>query len=117
MMFELSNPFDFLGRQVALGSEQPYAVAERVVKRAAFLPVLSPGLLLCYQGIMIKSTVISKKKRGPPATGKGEPIVVRMQPPSLASLDAWISKQKPPFPSRPEAIRRLVELGLKTKVK
>jgi hypothetical protein len=47
--------------------------------------------------------------------GKGEPIVVRMHPPALAVLDAWIAKQKQPYPSRPEAVRRLVELGLKVK--
>jgi hypothetical protein len=34
----------------------------------------------------------------------------------LRPLDAWIAKQKPK-PSRPEAIRRLVELGLKAKGK
>ncbi len=61
---------------------------------------------------MTKTTVISKKRRGPAPTGKGLPIVVRMQPDSLAVLDAWIGKQQPPFPSRPEAIRRLVEIGL-----
>jgi hypothetical protein len=33
----------------------------------------------------------------------------------LAGLDDWIAKQKQPFPSRPEAVRRLVELGLKAK--
>jgi len=66
---------------------------------------------------MKKQTVIPRKKRGPPATGKGEPVVVRMHPPMLAGLDEWISKQKQPFPSRPEAIRRLVELGLKVKGK
>jgi hypothetical protein len=38
-----------------------------------------------------------------------------MQPDALAALDAWIGKQKPPFPSRPEGVRRLVELGLKVK--
>lgn len=56
--------------------------------------------------------MIAKKKRGPAPTGKGEPIVVRMQPDAIAALDGWIGKQKPPFPSRPEAIRRLVEIGL-----
>jgi Arc/MetJ-type ribon-helix-helix transcriptional regulator len=66
---------------------------------------------------MKKQTVIPRKKRGPPATGKGEPVVVRMHPPILAGLDEWISKQKPPFPSRPEAVRRLVELGLTVKTR
>jgi hypothetical protein len=35
----------------------------------------------------------------------------------LAALDAWIAKQKEPELTRPEAIRRLVELGLKAKGK
>ena len=61
---------------------------------------------------MKKKTVISGKKRGPRASGKGEPVVVRMHPPQLRSLDDWIAKQRQPFPSRPEAIRRLVEIGL-----
>jgi hypothetical protein len=72
-------------------------------------PLLPVGPLVCYHGIMKKKTVIPRKKRGPPATGKGEPVVVRMHPPMLAELDEWIAKQKPPFPSRPEAVRRLVE--------
>jgi hypothetical protein len=61
---------------------------------------------------MARQTVIpKKKKRGPPATGKGTPIVVRMHDPGLAALDAWRKKQED-APSRPEAIRRLVEKGL-----
>jgi hypothetical protein len=36
---------------------------------------------------------------------------VRMQPPALAALDAWINLQDN-RPSRPEAIRRLVEQAL-----
>src|SRR5258708_285620 len=64
---------------------------------------------------MKNKTVIPQKKRGPPATGKGEPVVVRMHSPMLTDLDAWIAKQKQPFPTRPEAVRRLVEIGLKIK--
>jgi hypothetical protein len=66
---------------------------------------------------MKRKTMIPRKKRGPPATGKGEPVVVRMHPPMLIGLDEWIAKQKQPFPLRPEAVRRLVELGLKAKAK
>jgi hypothetical protein len=51
------------------------------------------------------------KKRGPPATGKGKPILVRLQPAQLAALDAWIARQDARL-SRPEAIRRLVEQAL-----
>jgi hypothetical protein len=36
-----------------------------------------------------------------------------MQPALLAN--AWIGKQKPPFPTHPEAARRLVEIVLKAK--
>lgn len=61
---------------------------------------------------MKKKTVIPKKKRGPPPTGQGEPVVVRMHPPHLKALDAWIAQQPQPFPSRPEAVRRLMERGL-----
>ena len=42
---------------------------------------------------MGKQTVLAKKRRGPGPTGKGEQIVVRMQPISLAALDAWVAKQ------------------------
>jgi hypothetical protein len=34
---------------------------------------------------------------------------------TLAALDAWIATQKEPELSRPEAIRRLVAIGLKAK--
>jgi hypothetical protein len=41
-------------------------------------------------------------------------IGVRVPPADVATLDAWIKKHAPEM-SRPEAIRRLVELGLKVK--
>jgi hypothetical protein len=60
--------------------------------------------------------VITKKKRGRPVTtGKGTLIGVRLLDDPLTTLDAWIARQKEPDLSRPEAIRRLVELGLKVK--
>jgi hypothetical protein len=62
--------------------------------------------------IMKKQTAISKKRRGPAPTGVGTPIVVRMHPAPLAALDAWIGRQDDTL-TRPEAIRRLVEAGLK----
>jgi hypothetical protein len=57
--------------------------------------------------------VIPRKRPGPAPTGKGQQIVVRIQPAPLANIDGWIKGQKEPDLSRPEAIRRLVELGLK----
>jgi hypothetical protein len=56
------------------------------------------------------------KKRGrgrPNTTGRGIGILVRLQPGPLNSLDGWANAQKDK-PSRPEAIRRLVDLGLKS---
>ena len=73
------------------------------------------GLLLRYRKIMPKSIRdIVKKGRGrPKTTGLGTGILVRMHD-QLDALDAWIKKQDDE-PSRPEAIRRLVELGLKVR--
>jgi hypothetical protein len=53
------------------------------------------------------------KKRGrPKTTGKGQQIGVRFLPPALDTIDSWIEAQPDPKPSRPEAIRRLVEKAL-----
>ena len=57
----------------------------------------------------------SKKLRGrPKTTGVGTLVGVRLLAGALGRLDTWVSKQKDK-PSRPEAIRRLVEVGLKAK--
>jgi hypothetical protein len=45
-------------------------------------------------------------------TGKGTLIGVRLLDDPLTKLDEWIARQKEEM-SRPEAIRRLVEIGLK----
>ena len=65
---------------------------------------------------MGKSISVNANKRGRPVTtGTGTIVGVRMLDRPLAALDAWISKQKEPELTRPEAIRRLVELGLTVK--
>ena len=51
------------------------------------------------------------RKRGPPATGKGLLVGVRLQPPQLHALDAWIATQ-PKKMSRPEAVRKLLASAL-----
>jgi hypothetical protein len=63
---------------------------------------------------MKRQTVKSRKKRryGPLPTGKGEPVLVRIQPPQLARLDTWIARHPDPKPTRPEALRRLAEKAL-----
>lgn len=42
-------------------------------------------------------------------------IMVRMPPDQLAALDAWISAQSDPKPSRPEAIRKALAEHLQAK--
>ena len=55
---------------------------------------------------------IPKKQRGRPSTGgRREGVMVRLEPAQFEALDGWIKKHD--VESRPEAIRRLVELGLK----
>jgi hypothetical protein len=53
------------------------------------------------------------KRRGPkPSGGRKLGIMVRLPPEHVAILDRWIAAQPDPKPSRPEAIRRLMEKGL-----
>jgi hypothetical protein len=65
---------------------------------------------------MAKSIRDIKKKIGrPKTTGSGAPQLVRMHDDQLSAVDAW--REKHGVTTRPEAIRRLVELGLKAKGK
>lgn len=61
---------------------------------------------------MESQSVLAKKKRGPAPTGKGQQVVVRLHPPLMKPLDAWIAAHPDPKPTRPEAIRRLLEKAL-----
>jgi hypothetical protein len=65
---------------------------------------------------MVNSTISDNRKKrvGRPPVG-AILIGVRVPPADVAILDAWIKKHAPNM-SRPEAIRRLVELGLKAKM-
>ena len=38
--------------------------------------------------------------------------MLRLQPGQLAKLDDWIARQPEPLPSRPEAVRRILEARL-----
>ena len=66
---------------------------------------------------MVKPAVSDKRKKriGRPPVG-AILIGVRVPPVGVAELDAWIKKHAPAL-SRPEAIRRLIELGLTVKTK
>jgi hypothetical protein len=56
-----------------------------------------------------------KKSRGRP-TVESEAVTVRIATEGLRAIDDW-RRQQEDLPGRPEAIRRLVELGLKAKGK
>jgi hypothetical protein len=84
------------------------------VRAGAEVRNLPLGLLLCYHKTMIKSSSDNTTPRWKRSAVKGTLIGVRLQPFHLKALDAWIAKQKPP-PTRPEAIRSFVELGLKAR--
>jgi hypothetical protein len=65
---------------------------------------------------MAKSIKVEPKKRGRPATGKDPLMGFRASPTMRASVVRWAENQ-PDTPTLSEAIRRLVELGLKVKGK
>jgi hypothetical protein len=62
---------------------------------------------------MAKTSVVPKKKRGPPPTGKGVQVGERWHPSELAAIDAWIASSTDKTLTRAHAIRRLVAIGLK----
>ena len=64
---------------------------------------------------MTRQTLLSekpKRKRGPAPSGVGTLVGVRLLPPNLSALDAWIAAHPEPRPSRPEAIRRILSQAL-----
>src|SRR5262249_56975901 len=75
----------------------------------------SPACFFCTPIIMPKQEKTVHKKRGRPAgRSYGETIPVRLSPALKDKVEAWASKQHD-TPSRSEALRRLVEMALKSK--
>jgi hypothetical protein len=64
----------------------------------------------------MSSKKVIPKKRGRPRTGKDPMLAFRAPPAFTAEVEAW-AKREPDSPSRSEALRRLVELGLAAKAK
>jgi hypothetical protein len=82
-----------------------------------FAALASPAYIWYVKFIMSisrtrKSTPDTKKKRGRgrPPTGALS-IHLRVPPAEIAGIDTWVAQQDDQ-PSRPEAIRRLAQLGL-----
>jgi hypothetical protein len=64
----------------------------------------------------MKSAITVIQKRGRPATGKTPMIALRATDEFRGSVEKWAAKQSDK-PKLSEAIRRLVELGLKARPK
>jgi hypothetical protein len=64
----------------------------------------------------LSNKVILKRKPGRPATGNDPVRAIRLSDEFLAKVDRWAAKQADE-PGRSEAIRRLVEIGLKANSK
>jgi hypothetical protein len=72
------------------------------------------GLSFVYTVNMKKAISVHKKQRGRPATGQDPLISARVPAPVAAAIAAWATTHGS---TRSQAIRRLVELGLKAKGK
>jgi len=59
---------------------------------------------------------VIRKRPGRPATGQDPVSAIRLSADIRESIDTWAARQ-PDKPSRSEAIRRLVEIGLRAKPK
>jgi hypothetical protein len=57
---------------------------------------------------------VVRKRPGRPATGQDPVTAIRLSKEMRAAVDNWAAEQ-PDGPGRSEAIRRLVEIGLKAK--
>ena len=91
---------------------QPVSLIIREPKAGAPCPTRGR----CYHVSMAKQPSDKpdkiKRRPGPPQAGAGTLIGVRLMADDLELLDQWRETQ-PDRPGRPEAIRRLVEEGVK----
>jgi hypothetical protein len=80
---------------------------------AGNIDTIVPSLILGYiENRAVSSKLVIPRKRGRPATGRDPLIAFRLPPESIAAIDAWAAQQ-PDGPSRSEALRRLIDLGMK----
>ena len=88
----------------------------RLSSSKAATATLRRNLALPLGSLAQSNKVISKKKAGRPATGNDPVRAIRLSDDFLAKVDTWAENLEDQ-PGRSEAIRRLVELGLKAKSK
>jgi hypothetical protein len=58
-----------------------------------------------------KNVAQKKRGRGRPATGQDPHISLRLSVETIAAAEAWAAQQ-PDKPTRSEALRRLIDLGM-----
>jgi hypothetical protein len=80
--------------------------------RAGAEAATSPRLAFTLYVIMAKSITVKRKKAGRPATGTEPLYGVRISDDLMGQIQKWGRENSA---TRSEAIRRLVELGLKVK--
>ncbi len=56
---------------------------------------------------------VERKKPGRPATYHDVKKIIALNEEKIAAVDSWRAEQKPPIPNFSEAVRRLIEIGLK----
>ena len=73
-----------------------------------------PRLASCYHEDMSKSSRVNMKTPKKRPTAMGDLVGVRVQSELGKQIDDW-RREQADLPGRPEAIRRLVERGLRAK--
>ena len=82
------------------------------VRAGYVFPALDRPAFFWYQLFMAKAISGARKRgRGRPPVG-AKPVNVRFPPTEMKALDVWIKAHPAPRPTRPEAIRRLVEYAI-----
>jgi hypothetical protein len=95
--------------RAATGSVSAVRLVDSVIVGPPF-PCLYPAIWVIRFKMSTKSVEPKKRGRGRPATGRDTVRALRISDELLAAIDRWAATRET---SRSEAIRRLVELGLK----
>lgn len=97
------------GRQ-AVQTDPSWGFSNRLWRAHSTASVCGNALLEAWYRVNVKSP-LSAPSRKPRALSAGMLVGTRFQPALLAAIDDW-RKAQPDLPTRPEAVRRLVEIGL-----
>ncbi len=91
------------------GSPEAFRLSGQSLGGGCPLPLGSPSV---YNRVMARSNSVKHKKRGPPPTGVNPIMAFRPMPPLRAAVAAYAKANEVTVS---EAVRRLIELGLKAK--